>query len=355
MSSERRFNLPDIPPLEFFGVGNKKFAVLKAFFPKLKLVGRGTEVKAMGAKADLDVFAAKWDLLVWHMERYGKLGEDDLDQLMRDDGIEMKQAASTDDTLVYGPGGLRVTARTPNQRKLVEAVRHKDMVFAIGPAGSGKTYTAVALAVQALKEKRVRRIILTRPAVEAGENLGFLPGDLKEKLDPYMQPLYDALTDMLPYDRVADHLEKGVIEIAPLAFMRGRTLDKAFVILDEAQNSTVAQMKMFLTRMGRSATFVVTGDATQVDLPHRQESGLRFAKRVLDGVEGLEFVTLTGDDVVRHKLVKKVIKAFESAEEKGRSGGMGPSIGKVPPVKWTKDEDRDAAEDGDGHNVTTEG
>ena len=355
MSSERRFNLPDIPPLEFFGVGNKKFAVLKAFFPKLKLVGRGTEVKAMGAKADLDVFAAKWDLLVWHMERYGKLGEDDLDQLMRDDGIEMKQAASTDDTLVYGPGGLRVTARTPNQRKLVEAVRHKDMVFAIGPAGSGKTYTAVALAVQALKEKRVRRIILTRPAVEAGENLGFLPGDLKEKLDPYMQPLYDALTDMLPYDRVADHLEKGVIEIAPLAFMRGRTLDKAFVILDEAQNSTVAQMKMFLTRMGRSATFVVTGDATQVDLPHRQESGLRFAKRVLDGVEGLEFVTLTGDDVVRHKLVKKVIKAFESAEETGRSGGMGPSIGKVPPVKWTKDEDRDAAEDGDGHNVTTEG
>ena len=343
MSSERRFVLPDVPPLEVFGAGHRKFALLKAHFPKLKLVGRGHEVKAFGAKSDLDAFAVKWDLLVWHLNHYGTLPEDDLERLMRDDGIAMKKAASEDDTLVYGPGGLRVTARTPNQRKLVDAVRNNDMVFAIGPAGSGKTYTAVALAVQALKEKKVRRIILTRPAVEAGENLGFLPGDLKEKLDPYMQPLYDALTDMLPYERVADHLEKGVIEIAPLAFMRGRTLDKAFVILDEAQNSTVAQMKMFLTRMGRSATFVVTGDASQVDLPRRQESGLRFARRVLTDVEGLQFVTLTGDDVVRHNLVKKVIKAFEQAEEKGASGGMGPSIGQVPAKKWIRDEDRDDA------------
>lgn len=327
-----------MPPLEFFGVGHRKFALLKAQFPKLKLVGRGNEVKALGAKGDIDVFAAKWDLIVWHLERYGKLEEDDLERLVRDDGEMVKQAASDDDTLVYGPGGLRVTARTPNQRKLVEAVRNNDMVFAIGPAGSGKTYTAVALAVQALKEKKVRRIILTRPAVEAGENLGFLPGDLKEKLDPYMQPLYDALTDMLPYDRVADHLEKGVIEIAPLAFMRGRTLDKAFVILDEAQNSTVAQMKMFLTRMGRSATFVVTGDASQVDLPHRQESGLRFARRVLQDVDGLEFVTLTGDDVVRHALVKKVILAFEAEEASGRNGGMGPSMGKVPSKKWVRND-----------------
>ena len=343
-----------MPPLEVFGVGHRKFALLKSHFPKLKLVGRGHEVKALGAKADIDAFAAKWDLLVWHLERYGSLPEDDLERLMRDDGVELKKAASEDDTLVYGPGGLRVTARTPNQRKLVDAVRHNDMVFAIGPAGSGKTYTAVALAVQALKEKRVRRIILTRPAVEAGENLGFLPGDLKEKLDPYMQPLYDALTDMLPYERVADHLEKGVIEIAPLAFMRGRTLDKAFVILDEAQNSTVAQIKMFLTRMGRSATFVVTGDASQVDLPRHQESGLRFARRVLQGVEGLEFVTLTGDDVVRHTLVKKVIKAFEEAEDKGRSGGMGPSIGKVPAKKWIRD---DAEEDtpADSDIAPTEG
>ena len=207
MGSERRFALPDVPPLEFFGVGHRKFATLKTHFPKLKLVGRGHEVKAMGFKDDIDRFAAKWDLIVWHLERYGKIEEDDLERLVREDGTEMKREASEDDTLVYGPGGLRVTARTPNQRKFVGAVRNNDLVFAIGPAGSGKTYTAVALAVQALKEKRVRRIIMTRPAVEAGENLGFLPGDLKEKLDPYMQPLYDALTDMLPYERVADHLE----------------------------------------------------------------------------------------------------------------------------------------------------
>ncbi|RPG81951.1 MAG: PhoH family protein [Crocinitomicaceae bacterium TMED114] len=348
MASERRFTLPDMMPLEFFGVGHRKFATLKSHFPKLKLVGRGNEVKAMGAKDDLDVFAAKWELLMWHMERYGKLEEDDMEHLIREDGAAIRKSASDDDTLVYGPGGLRVTARTPNQRKLVEAVRKNDMVFAIGPAGSGKTYTAVALAVQALKEKRVRRIIMTRPAVEAGENLGFLPGDLKEKLDPYMQPLYDALTDMLPYDRVADHLEKGVIEIAPLAFMRGRTLDKAFVILDEAQNATVAQMKMFLTRMGKSATFIVTGDASQVDLPRKQESGLRFARRVLRGVEGLSFVELTGADVVRHALVKRVIEAFETEESKGNEGGMGPSIGAVPPKKWHREE---TSNEEDDHNA----
>jgi phosphate starvation-inducible PhoH-like protein len=338
MAIERRFPLPDVAPLEFFGVGHRKFTSLKGHFPKLKLVGRGNEVKAMGSKADIEVFAAKWELIVWHLDRYGKLEEDDLERLVREDGEVLKRSASEDDTLVYGPGGLRVTARTPNQRKLVDEVRKNDMVFAIGPAGSGKTYTAVALAVQALKEKRVRRIIMTRPAVEAGENLGFLPGDLKEKLDPYMQPLYDALTDMIPYDRVADHLEKGVIEIAPLAFMRGRTLDKAFVILDEAQNTTVAQMKMFLTRMGRSATFMITGDPSQVDLPRKQESGLRFARRVLGRVEGLSFVELTGDDVVRHALVKRVILAFEDEESSGNEGGMGPSMGQVAAQKWRKDE-----------------
>lgn len=345
MAIERRFPLPEVAPLEFFGVGHRKFAALKGHFPKLKLVGRGNEVKAMGSKADIDVFAAKWDLIVWHLERYGKLEEDELERLVREDGEVVKRSATDDDTLVYGPGGLRVTARTPNQRKLVEKVRANDMVFAIGPAGSGKTYTAVALAVQALKEKKVRRIIMTRPAVEAGENLGFLPGDLKEKLDPYMQPLYDALTDMLPHDRVADHLEKGVIEIAPLAFMRGRTLDKAFVILDEAQNATVAQMKMFLTRMGRSAKFIVTGDASQVDLPKKQESGLRFARRVLRGVEGLSFVELTGDDVVRHALVKRVIIAFEQEEGNRYEGGMGPSMGQVPAQKWHKPKDDEEGED----------
>ena len=351
MASVRRFALPYLSPLAFFGVGHRKFATLKGHFPKLKLVGRGNEVKALGSKDDLDAFAAKWELLMWHMERYGKLEEDDMERLIREDGAAIRKSASDDDTLVYGPGGLRVTARTPNQRKLVEAVRQNDMVFAIGPAGSGKTYTAVALAVQALKEKRVRRIIMTRPAVEAGENLGFLPGDLKEKLDPYMQPLYDALTDMLPYERVADHLEKGVIEIAPLAFMRGRTLDKAFVILDEAQNATVAQMKMFLTRMGKSATFIVTGDASQVDLPRKQESGLRFARRVLKGVEGLSFVELTGADVVRHALVKRVIQAFEAEESRGNEGGMGPSIGAVPAKKWHRDEDAGDGDAGDAPDI----
>ena len=311
MASERRFTLPDMAPLEFFGVGHRKFATLKAHFPKLKLVGRGNEVKAMGSKDDLDAFAAKWELLMWHMERYGKLEEDDMERLIREDGAAIRKSASDDDTLVYGPGGLRVTARTPNQRKLAK-LRNNDMVFAIGPAGSGKTYTAVALAVQALKEKRVRRIIMTRPAVEAGENLGFLPGDLKEKLDPYMQPLYDALTDMLPYERVADHLEKGVIEIAPLAFMRGRTLDKAFVILDEAQNA-VAQMKMFLTRMGKSATFIVTGDASQVDLPRKQERLAPFG-RVLRG--GVVLRGIDGSRCGAHALVKRVIQAFEAEESR---------------------------------------
>jgi len=228
---------------------------------------------------------------------------------------------STDGVLVFGPGGHKVTAgghkvtaRTPNQKRMVDACDTNDMIFAIGPAGSGKTYTAVALAVRALKEKEVKRIILTRPAVEAGENLGFLPGDLKEKLDPYMQPLYDALSDMIPYEKLADYLEKGVIEIAPLAFMRGRTLDKAFVILDEAQNATVSQMKMFLTRMGRDAKFIITGDATQVDLPKNQPSGLLRTVDMLRNVEGIAVIELTGDDVVRHKLVKRIIEAFEKAE-----------------------------------------
>ena len=227
--------------------------------------------------------------------------------------------ASKDDVIVYGPGGLKVTARTPNQRRLVEAIRDHDMVFAVGPAGTGKTYTAVAMAVAALKDRRVKKIILTRPAVEAGENLGFLPGDLKEKLDPYLQPLYDALTDMLPYERVADHMEKGVIEVAPLAFMRGRTLDKAFVILDEAQNATAAQMKMFLTRMGKDAKFVVTGDGSQVDLPRNQRSGLLDSLRILHDVSGIAIVKLTGVDVIRHRLVSAVIDRFDADDERRKA------------------------------------
>jgi phosphate starvation-inducible PhoH-like protein len=254
-------------------------------------------------------------MILWHAERYQSLSVDDVDRLLNSDESTVMKQSQKDDTLVYGPGGNRIMARTPNQQTLVDTIRANDMSFAVGPAGTGKTYTAVAMAVAALKDRRVKKIILTRPAVEAGENLGFLPGDLKEKLDPYLQPLYDALTDMLPFDKVADHLEKGVIEIAPLAFMRGRTLDKAFVILDEAQNTTVAQIKMFLTRMGRDAKFVITGDATQVDLPRHQGSGLVYAKRHLQQIEGIGFVQLTASDVIRHRLVKAVIAAFEKADE----------------------------------------
>lgn len=232
---------------------------------------------------------------------------------MLEEGSSVVHAAGGE-ILVHGNHGAKIMARTMNQRKLVEAVDHNDMVFAVGPAGTGKTYTAVALAVRALKNKEIRRIVLTRPAVEAGENLGFLPGDLKEKLDPYLMPLYDALRDMIPGEKLNDFIESGVIEIAPLAFMRGRTLDKAFVILDEAQNATESQIKMFLTRMGRTAKFVITGDMTQVDLPSRQRSGLSYALRILQDVEGIGIVQLNQNDVLRHKLVKRIIEAFDKAE-----------------------------------------
>ncbi|MCC6600913.1 MAG: PhoH family protein, partial [Crocinitomicaceae bacterium] len=235
--------------------------------------------------------------------------------------VDLPMGTSGDGVLVFGPGGTKVTAKTANQKLMVDAAQTNDMIFAIGPAGTGKTYTAVALAVQALKEKLVKRIILTRPAVEAGENLGFLPGDLKEKLDPYLQPLYDALMDMLPYEKLADYLDKGVIEIAPLAFMRGRTLDKAYVILDEAQNATVGQMKMFLTRMGQNAKFIITGDATQIDLPRNQPSGLMRSVELLRNVEGIAVIVLDESDVIRHKLVKRIIAAFEAAENGKERGG----------------------------------
>jgi phosphate starvation-inducible PhoH-like protein len=251
-----------------------------------------------------------------HIEKYSPLAMNTLENIL-DGHVEVSQGkhfSGAEDVLVFGPGGHKVVARTANQKRMVEACDANDMVFAIGPAGSGKTYTAVALAVRALKEKQVKRIILTRPAVEAGENLGFLPGDLKEKLDPYMQPLYDALMDMIPYEKLADYIEKNTIEIAPLAFMRGRTLDKAFVILDEAQNATVAQMKMFLTRMGRDAKFIITGDATQVDLPRNQPSGLLRSVDLVRNIEGISVIELTGADVVRHKLVKRIIEAFERSE-----------------------------------------
>ncbi len=314
--TEKEIILPEIEPIEFFGPTNNKFKFIQSRFPKLKVVARGNVVRVIGDDDEIDRFELKLEQIFAHIEKYSSLAMNTLENIL-DGHVEMAQGkhfSGAEDVLVFGPGGQKVVARTANQKRMVEACDVNDMVFAIGPAGSGKTYTAVALAVRALKEKQVKRIILTRPAVEAGENLGFLPGDLKEKLDPYMQPLYDALMDMIPYEKLADYIEKNTIEIAPLAFMRGRTLDKAFVILDEAQNATVAQMKMFLTRMGRDAKFIITGDATQVDLPRNQPSGLLRSVDLVRGIEGISVIELTGADVVRHKLVKRIIEAFESGE-----------------------------------------
>lgn len=311
---ERKIEIKGINPVELFGVNNVKLKHLKTYFPKLKVVARGNEVMVAGEPDILDEFEKKFQLIIEFFDRFNALTESNIDNLMLEDKTTMLSGNGSE-ILVHGNSGVKIKARTHNQRQLVMSVNKNDMVFAVGPAGTGKTYTAVACAVRALKAKEVRRIILTRPAVEAGENLGFLPGDLKEKLDPYMMPLYDALRDMIPAEKLSDLIELGVIEIAPLAFMRGRTLDKAFVILDEAQNTTISQMKMFLTRMGRSANFVITGDASQIDLPRKQKSGLIFALDSLSKVEGVGVVRLNQNDVIRHRLVKSIIEAFEKAEE----------------------------------------
>lgn len=310
---EKKIEIKGLNVAELFGVNNANLKHIRSFFPKLKVNSRGNELSLIGDPEIIEEFERKFELVLAHFNQYNMLTENNIDNLMLDDGSAMLSSDGTE-TLVHGNGGVKIKAKTLNQRKLVQAVNKSDMVFAVGPAGTGKTYTAVALAVRALKAKEVKRIILTRPAVEAGENLGFLPGDLKEKLDPYLMPLYDALRDMIPPEKLADMLEFGIIEIAPLAFMRGRTLDKAFVILDEAQNATVMQMKMFLTRMGQTAQFVITGDMSQVDLPHRQRSGLSYALDILDGVEGIEIVRLSQNDVIRHTLVKRIIDAFDKAE-----------------------------------------
>lgn len=299
-------------PIEIFGVNNKKFQFITKHFPKLKVIARGNMVKAIGEEEEIDAFEEKMALFMEHLHRYNRLTESNIERLLTSEGDQLMKDLGGDEILVHGNGGLKVKARTVNQRRLVEAVDAGDLVFAVGPAGTGKTYTAVALAVRALKRKEIRKIILTRPAVEAGENLGFLPGDLKDKLDPYLQPLYDALRDMIPPERLRDYLETGTIQIAPLAYMRGRTLDKAFVILDEAQNSTISQLKMFLTRMGQSAKFVITGDLTQIDLPKKQQSGLKYTIESLGDVEGIKMVFLNEKDVIRHPLVKRIIRAFES-------------------------------------------
>lgn len=300
---------------EFFGVNNANLKHIRTFFPALKITARGSELAVSGDQEVIDQFELKWMLLVAHFDKHKTLSENNIDNLMLDDG-EVLLASDGSETIVHGSGGAKIKAKTVNQKKLVQSVATNDMVFAIGPAGTGKTYTAVALAVRALKAKEVKRIVLTRPAVEAGENLGFLPGDLKEKLDPYLMPLYDALRDMLPPEKLAEMLEFGIIEIAPLAFMRGRTLDKAFVILDEAQNATIMQMKMFLTRMGQTAQFVITGDMSQIDLPRQQKSGLAYAIQILENVEGIGVVRFGKSDVIRHSLVKKIVEAFDNEEAK---------------------------------------
>lgn len=315
-TADRLIELVGINPAEFFGVNDTNLRYLKTFFPKLKIIARGNTILLNGDEEVMDEFERKFDLLVAHFNKFNFLSENSIDNLMLSDGSKLLSNDDGSETLVHGNGGVKIKARTVNQNKLVQEINVKDMVFAIGPAGTGKTYTAVAMAVRALKAKEVKRIVLTRPAVEAGENLGFLPGDLKEKLDPYLMPLYDALRDMIPHEKLADMLEFGVIEIAPLAFMRGRTLDKAFVILDEAQNTTPMQMKMFLTRMGMTAKFVITGDMTQVDLPHKQKSGLANVLDVLKDIEEIGVIRLGQSDIIRHSLVKKIVTAFEEAEEK---------------------------------------
>jgi len=315
-TADRLIELVGINPAEFFGVNDSNLRYLKTFFPKLKIIARGNTILLNGDDEVMDEFERKFELLVAHFNKFNFLSENSIDNLMLSDGSKLLSNDDGSETLVHGNGGVKIKARTVNQKKLVQEINVKDMVFAIGPAGTGKTYTAVAMAVRALKAKEVKRIVLTRPAVEAGENLGFLPGDLKEKLDPYLMPLYDALRDMIPHEKLADMLEFGVIEIAPLAFMRGRTLDKAFVILDEAQNTTPMQMKMFLTRMGMTAKFVITGDMTQVDLPHKQKSGLAHVLDVLKEIEEIGIIRLGQSDIIRHSLVKKIVTAFEEAEEK---------------------------------------
>jgi len=307
-------NLETVNPIEFFGVNNGKLDILKKKFPLLKILSRGTQLKLSGAPEQVENAREKIDLIVQYLERNGHMSENYFEQILGGDDAEAIDhfiERNPNDILVFGPNGKSVRARTANQKKLVQQAEKNDIVFAIGPAGTGKTYTAVALAVRALKNKQVKKIILTRPAVEAGESLGFLPGDLKEKIDPYLRPLYDALDDMIPADKLGYYMSTRTIEIAPLAYMRGRTLDNAFIILDEAQNATDLQLKMFLTRIGANAKAIITGDITQVDLPRNQRSGLQTAVRILNNIDGIAHIELDEDDVVRHKLVKQILRAYE--------------------------------------------
>lgn len=311
---ETIINLETVNPIEFFGVNNGKLDILKKKFPLLKILSRGTQVKLSGSPEQVEAAKEKIDLLISYLERNGQLSDQYFEQILGGDDqetIDHFVERNPSEVLVFGPNGRTVRARTQNQKRMVGAADKNDIVFAIGPAGTGKTYTAVALAVRALKNKLVKKIILTRPAVEAGESLGFLPGDLKEKIDPYLRPLYDALDDMIPADKLGYYMSTRVIEIAPLAYMRGRTLDNAFIILDEAQNTTDLQLKMFLTRIGANAKAIITGDLTQVDLPKNQRSGLEKGIRILNNIDGIAHIELDEEDVVRHRLVKAIIRAYD--------------------------------------------
>lgn len=305
-----------IEPVDFFGVNNSNIDLLKTKFSKIKIIARGHEMKLIGDENEINIFEKKFDLLIQHLEKYNSLSNSDIERITNNNIEKKAISKNNDDVLVFGNNGKAIKAITPNQKVMVEKYNNNDLVFAIGPAGSGKTYTAIAMAVRALKNKEVKRIILSRPAVEAGERLGFLPGDIKEKIDPYLQPLYDALFDMLPARKLESYIKDGVIQIAPLAFMRGRTLDNAFVILDEAQNTTLNQLKMFLTRMGKFSKFTVTGDITQIDLPRKRDSGLIQAINILKDIKGIGIVYLDSADIIRHKLVKAIVEAYEKSNIK---------------------------------------
>jgi phosphate starvation-inducible PhoH-like protein len=325
-------NLETVNPIEFFGVNNGKLDILKKKFPLLKILSRGKQIKLSGAPEQVESAREKISLIISYLERNGHMSQNYFEQVIGGDDADTVDEfieRNPNDVLVFGPNGKSVRARTANQKKMVHEAERNDILFAIGPAGTGKTYTAVALAVRALKNKQVKKIILTRPAVEAGESLGFLPGDLKEKIDPYLRPLYDALDDMIPADKLGYYMTTRTIEIAPLAYMRGRTLDNAFIILDEAQNATDLQLKMFLTRIGANAKAIITGDITQVDLPRHQKSGLVTAVRILQNIDGIAHIELDEEDVVRHRLVKQILRAYTKEHERDQmpADGVHRSLG----------------------------
>ena len=313
---EKHIVLEDIDPVIFYGVNNANMQMIKALYPKLRIVARGNVIKVMGDEEEMCAFEESILALEKHCAQYNSLKEEVILDIVKG---RKPQVEKTGDTIVFSVTGKPIVPRSPNQLKLVQEYEKNDMLFAIGPAGSGKTYTAIALAVRSLKNKEIKKIILSRPAVEAGEKLGFLPGDMKDKIDPYLQPLYDALQDMIPAAKLKEYMELNVIQIAPLAFMRGRTLNDAVVILDEAQNTTTQQIKMFLTRMGMNAKMIVTGDMTQIDLPSSQTSGLIQALKILKGVKGISFIELNKKDIVRHKLVTRIVEAYEKFEEKQKT------------------------------------